>query len=333
MGWIIGSSLLFIGAWLGVGLWVYGRRQENEYKEALLQYQQDPSGYREPKQPDFPFKWAGIGLIFALFGIWILVTATAMVKTVGEREVGIVYNFTGTIAGKKEKGWVTIAPWQHMEKENVAIQHKEFQFGQENSAVSKDQQDIFANLAINYSIDAENVLDLYRRVGPSWESTIVESRVPQVFKEVTSTFQTPRITEERVALREQTRSRLQEELEPYDINVVDVFITNLGFSKLYSQAIEEKQKQVQDAQRAEAKVKQVEAEAKQKVAEAEGVAKANIALAAGEAKANRLRQRSLTPLLVQQQAIEKLNPNVEVIICPPKSVCIPNTTTKVVPSP
>ena len=325
MGWIVISILLFLGAWVGVGLWLYGRKVDNEYDAAMERYSQAPDGYREPTKNDFPFKLAGGSLIGALLVIWLLVTGTAMVKTVGEREVGIVYNFTGTIAGKKEKGWVTIAPWQHMEKENIAIQHKEFAFGQENSAVSKDQQDIFANLAINYSIDAENVLDLYRRVGPSWEETIVESRVPQVFKEVTSTFQTPRITEERVALREQTRSRLTEELEPYDITVVDVFITNLGFSALYSQAIEEKQKQVQDAQRAEAKVKQVEAEARQKVAQAEGEAKSNVARARGESTANRLRQRSLTPLLVQQQAIEKLNPNVTVIVCPPRTVCIPNS--------
>lgn len=330
MGWIIWSVLLMFLAWGGVALWLYGRKASAEYERKMAVYTANPGQYREPKAP-VPYGMIGLSTVVAVGVLWILITGFMMVKTVGEREVGIVYNFTGTIAGKKEKGWVTIAPWQHMEKENVAIQHKEFIFGQDNSAVSKDQQDIFARLAVNYSIDGENVLDLYRRVGPSWEATIVESRVPQVFKEVTSTFPTPRITEERVALREQTRERLTEELAPYDIQVVDVFITNLGFSDLYSQAIEEKQKQVQDAQRAEAKVKQIEAEAKQKIAAAQGEASSNVERARGEATANRLRQRSLTPLLVQQLAIEKLNPNVQVIVCPPRTVCIPNTT--VVPQP
>ena len=324
MTWIVLSILLAIVGWVGIGIWIWGKKREAEYQEALTAWNQSQSSYNRPKDPG-PIKWAGASLVVVTLGIWALMTVGAMLKTVGEREVGIVYNFTGTIAGKKEKGWVTIAPWQRMEKENIAIQHRDFVFGQDNSAVSKDQQDIFARLAVNYSVDAENVLDLYRRVGPSWEETIVESRVPQVFKEVTSTFPTPRITEERVALRQQTRDRLTEELAPYDITVVDVFITNLGFSDLYSQAIEEKQKQVQDAQRAEARVKQVEAEAKQKVAAANGEADANVARARGEATANRLRQRSLTPLLVQQQAIEKLNPNVTVIVCPPRTVCIPNS--------
>lgn len=253
-----------------------------------------------------------------------------MVKTVGEREIGIVYNFTGTIAGKREKGWVTIAPWQHMEKANVAIQHTDYQFGQQNSAVSKDQQDIFANLAVNYQLDAANVLDLYRRVGPNWKEIIVESRVPQVFKEVTSTFNTPEITERREALRTQTREKLATELQPYDIRVVDVFITNLGFSDLYSQAIEEKQKQVQDAQRARARVEQIRAEADQKFEEADGIARANVRQARGEATANRLRQRSITPRLIQWEAIQKLNPKAQLIICPPNSVCVPNS---VVPQP
>jgi regulator of protease activity HflC (stomatin/prohibitin superfamily) len=319
MTWIVLTILLVICFWAGFGVWWYGRKTEENQREAGITG--EPSIYR----------LSGLGAMVLVVALWVLMTGLMMVKTVGEREVGIVYNFTGTIAGKRDKGWVTIAPWQHMDKENIGIQHTEFLFGADNSAVSKDQQDIFANLAINYAVDAENVLDLYRRVGPAWKTTIIESRVPQVFKEVTSTFQTPRITEERVALREQTRERLTEELTPYDIKVVDVFITNLGFSELYSQAIEQKQKQVQDALQAEAKVKQVEAEARQRVAEATGEAKSNVARARGDASANRLRQRSLTPRLIQWEAIQKLNPNVQIIVCPPQSVCIPNSA--VVPQP
>ena len=73
------------------------------------------------------------------------------------------------------------------------------------------------------------------------------------------------------------------------------------------------------------------AEANQKIAQAKGEATANVERARGDATANRLRQKSLTKLLIQQLAIEKLNPNVQVIVCPPQSVCIPNSG--VVPNP
>ena len=59
--------------------------------------------------------------------------------------------------------------------------------------------------------------------------------------------------------------------------------------------------------------------------QAEGEAKSNVARARGDASANRLRQRSLTPRLIQCEAIQKLNPNVQIIVCPPQSVCIPNS--------
>lgn len=321
MGWIILTVFALVLFWAGIGVWVYARKRD----EALAAAGRDPSS--ESLMPKSVGLWAALGVV----GAWIFMSFFFMVHTVGQREVAIVYNFSGTIAGKKDPGVVTTWPWQHVRKENVGIQHTEYDFGQNNSAVSRDQQKIFAKLAVNFQIDSANVVDLYQRVGPSWKNIIIEARVPQVFKEVTATFQTPRITEERASLREQTRTRLIDELDQYDIKVVDVFITNLGFSEQYSQAIEEKQKQVQDAQRAQARVAQVEAEARQKVAEAEGEAKSNIARARGEARANRLRSRSLTPAILKLRAIETLNDNVQIIVCPPQSVCIPNSG--VIPNP
>ena len=272
--------------------------------------------------------WAVAGVALVL---WVFISGLMMVKNVGQREVAIVYSFSGEITGKRDTGTVMIAPWQHVKKENVGIQHEEWSFGEGNSAVSKDQQKVFGNLAVNYQIDAENVVDLYKRVGAGWKAIIVNARVPQVFKEVTATYQTQEITANREQLREQTRTRLAEELKPYDIDVVDVFVTNLGFSQGYTDAIEAKQKQVQDAQRQEAKIREAKAIAQQQVEAAKGERDANIARAQGDAQANKLRQRSLTKMLVQWEAIQKLNPNVSVIICPPNSVCVPNAG--VIPNP
>jgi regulator of protease activity HflC (stomatin/prohibitin superfamily) len=272
--------------------------------------------------------WAVAGLTLAL---WAFISGLMMFKTVGEREVAVVYNFSNTITGKREKGLTVIAPWEHIEKENIAIQHEEWNFGQDNSAVSLDQQKVFANLAVNYQIDPAKVLDLYSRVGSNWKSIIVDARVPQVFKEVTATYQTQQITSKREQLRQETREKLATELSPYDIRVVDVFVTNLGFSEVYTNSIEAKQKQVQDAQRAQAKVEQIKAEADQKFEAAAGERRANVERARGEAQANRLRRQSLTKELIQWEAIQRLNPNVQIIVCPPQSICVPNSGITPVP--
>jgi regulator of protease activity HflC (stomatin/prohibitin superfamily) len=56
---------------------------------------------------------------------------------------------------------------------------------------------------------------------------------------------------------------------------------------------------------AENKVKQAEAEAKIKIATAQGNAEAMLTSAKAESEANRLKQQTLTPLLLQQMWIEK----------------------------
>ena len=56
---------------------------------------------------------------------------------------------------------------------------------------------------------------------------------------------------------------------------------------------------------AENRVKQAEAEAKIQVAKAQGNAEAMLTQARAEAEANKLKQVTLTPMLLQQQWIEK----------------------------
>ena len=71
------------------------------------------------------------------------------------------------------------------------------------------------------------------------------------------------------------------------------------------QMIDEKNASIQARLKAENQAKQADAEAKVKVATATGEAQALLVRAKAESEANRLRQQSLTPLLVQQQWIQK----------------------------
>ena len=313
MGWIFLTVLAAILFWAGIGVWMYAR-----HRDSMLKAQG-----RDPETESLMPASLGLMAAFGVVGLWVVISLFFMVHIAGQREVAIVYNFSGTISGKEDAGTFVTAPWQHVRKENIGILHDEWTFDlADNAAVSRDQQKLAALLAVNYQIDSEKVVDLYKRVGPSWKTIIIDSRVPQIFKEVTSTYRTPEITERREELRAETRKRLAAELKPYDIQVVDVFIKNLGFSPEYTQAIEAKQKQVQEAAQARARIGQIKAEARQKIISA-----------TADARSNRLRRTSLNPLLIQQYAIDKLNPNVQMIICPPASVCIPNAASQVIPTP
>jgi prohibitin 2 len=238
--------------------------------------------------------------------VWLVVTVGLSVHTVGQRQVGVVKNFSGTITGKVDPGVAWTAPWQNIARENTGIQREEFDLGQGNSAVSQDQQPVYARITLNYQVLPQDVIGLYKRVGPSWKATLLDSRVLQDFKEVTSEYTAQEITTKREDLRKKTRQRLEAELGQYDIRVVDFFVKNIDYSQAYANAIDAKNRQVQASLQAEAKVSQARAEADQKIAKARGEAEAII-----------LKGRALAahPEVLRLTAIEKLNPKASIVIC------------------
>lgn len=249
----------------------------------------------------------GAGLAACVL-IWGGFTVFLGLHNLGTGKVALLYSFSGKLTGTRENaGTFYTAPWNHVVQENVQTQSEAFELGQGNSAVSKDQQPIFAKLVINYQVDPKHVFDLYKNVGPNWKAKLVESRVLQDFKEVTATYPTIQITANREQLRVDTRERLKRELGPYSITVTDLFVPNIGFSDAYTSAIEAKQVQVQAAARAQAKVAQVQAEASQQVAQAEGDKLSTIARARGTAEANRLISGSITDRLIAMERAKALS--------------------------
>src|SRR4030088_1531116 len=87
--------------------------------------------------PPHPRTFVPIGAVAA----WVILTIALSLHTVGQRQVGIVQSFSGTIGNSyKSAGVVFTAPWNHILHENVGIQKEVFIFDSSNSAVSKDQQ-------------------------------------------------------------------------------------------------------------------------------------------------------------------------------------------------
>jgi len=85
---------------------------------------------------------------------------------------------------------------------------------------------------------------------------------------------------------------------------------NLGASHLpdaIEQQMQQKMAAQQQAQQAEYELQRQQTLAKAKVAEAEGDAQATLVKAKAQAEANKLLQEALTPLLIQNKAIERWN--------------------------
>lgn len=270
---------------------------------------------------------------------WLGLTALMSFHTVENGHIGIVKQF-GSIIGTTGEGLVNTAPWQSLIQVSVRNELRTYTMndhsegGGQGSAVSRDSQPVFLVVQVNYSLVRDGAVDLYRETGGEYVERILDPAVFQITKEITAKYKAIEFAANREAIRQQIEEALTKEVgqvtgdsgQKLDaIRVNNVSLKNVAFTEALSQAIEQTVEAEQQAKREQAKVQIAQAVAQQQIAEAQGVAKANIVRAQGDAKANRLRQQSLTPLLVQQQAIEKLNPKVQVIVCPPRTVCIPNT--------
>lgn len=92
-------------------------------------------------------------------------------------------------------------------------------------------------------------------------------------------------------------------IQPFTYENIDA--GNVGFCVQSINFGYEKNASIQARLKAENQAKQADAEAKVKVATATGEAQALLVRAKSETEANRLRQSSLTPMLIQQEWIKK----------------------------
>jgi regulator of protease activity HflC (stomatin/prohibitin superfamily) len=194
----------------------------------------------------------------------------------------------------------------------INIRHKEYT--EEGSFVvnSKDGSEFHVSPIVNYRINPDKATQIfakYRKDLDGIENGFLKTAVTEAFRIVTNGYTADQLISSREAFDTKVKATLRKQLEPEGF-VLDQFTTNLEYPTSFKNAINAKNNAVQKALMAENKVKQAEAEAKIKVATAEGDAQATLTRARAEAEANKLKQATLTPLLIQQQWIEAWKGNV-----------------------
>jgi regulator of protease activity HflC (stomatin/prohibitin superfamily) len=187
------------------------------------------------------------------------------------------------------------------------IQHKEYK--NENSFVvnSKDGSEFSVSPIMNYSVQREKVpaiFSKYRRPLEDIEEGFLKTAVYDAFRLATNKYTADELISNRAVFEVEVRRLLDGQLLKEGF-VINQFTSNLVYPETFKKSIEAKNNAVQAALRAENEVKTAEAQAKIKVATAEGNAQAMLTQARAEAEANKLKQSTLTSLLLQQQWIEK----------------------------
>lgn len=305
MGWLVGTILFGIAA----GLAILVGRLAGPRRSAS-----DPGG--ESLVRPVSYSLAGLMVVG-----WLALTIASSVYIIDAGHVGVVKTF-GSINGQTGDGATVVAPWSDVISVSTKAQRKEFDH---LNAFSRETQDVFVDATLNLAVAPDDVQCLYRTVGSDWYDKLIPPRVLQTLKDETVKYTTVQVAPHREAIRRAVKLRLQQQLSNFRIrsgacsvaiDVQDFLLRNIDFNPEFKQAIERKQIATQDAQTAENKVAQAKAEADQQVAGAQGDARATLVKAEAQARANRLLAASVTPTLIQFQAVQKLAPNVTTILLP-----------------
>ena len=251
-------------------------------------------------------------IIGAVVGFIVLVFLFASCERIDAGHVGVKVNLYGDNKGVSDVTEVTGMVFYNPITHNIYefptfIQHKEYTGDNSFVVNSKDGSEFHVSPIINYSVQREKVPSIfakYRRSLEQIEEGFLKTSVFDAFRLATNKYTADELIGNRQAYEVEVRKILEGQLlrEGY---VVNQFTSNLVYPETFKTAIEAKNNAVQSALMAENKVKQAEAEAKIKVATAEGNAQAMLTSAKAEAEANRMKQQTLTPLLLQLEYINK----------------------------
>ncbi|MBF0573148.1 MAG: hypothetical protein HQK69_05245 [Desulfamplus sp.] len=152
-----------------------------------------------------------------------------------------------------------------------------------------DNQPVTVSVSISYRIPERAVLNLMYRVGRTGSVDIAENIRPVLSDRIMRVFaktNTTKISEDRVAIAENIKKSAQEILnELFAIEVVDLQISAIHYSKAFEASIEAAVKAKNEAIAAENTVKRVQYEGQQKIVTAKAEAEALLAKAEADKQA------------------------------------------------
>ena len=249
-----------------------------------------------------------------IIGLFLMVFLFKSCERIDAGHVGVKVNLYGDNKGVSDvtevTGMVFFNPITHNIYEfPTYIQHKEY--SGENAFIvnSKDGSEFHISPIINYSVKREKVPQIfakYRRSLGEIEDGFLKTNIYDAFRMTANYYTAEELISNRQLFETKVRQTLDASLLPEGF-VINQLTSNLVYPETFKKAIEAKNNAVQGALMAENKVKQAEAEAKIKVATAEGNAQAMLTSAKAEAEANSLKQKTITPMLLQLEFINKWN--------------------------
>ncbi len=254
--------------------------------------------------------------IFALFFIILMLFAFFPIQIINTGEVGVLLEF-GKVKEIWKPGIHLMIPFMN----SVDIMSTQIEkFEAEASAASSDLQIVRTTITVNYRLPETDasVQSLYENFKGNHESRIIEPLVQEVVKANTAKYSAAELIAKREQLKTVIGANLKEKLRQYDINVVEVSITNFDFSPEFNRAIEEKVvveqellKEQYELQKKQIEVQRIIAEKNASaigaILEAQGAAEAQLIRAEADARSIQRITQSLTDPYIKYYYIQRWN--------------------------
>ena len=284
---------------------------------------------------EFPVKLRGWGVGV---GLLLVISSFIFAGSIGQVPAGfrgVVLNFGAVTARVINEGPYIVTPISES-VEMMDVQTRAYEA--EAGAASRDLQDVHTKVTLNYSLNPTKVNVTYQTLRRDYLERIIKPAVQESVKAITARFDAEKLITQRAEVKSAIEDALRDRLAMHGILSETISMTDFQFSKSFIDAIEAKQVAVQDALKAENKLRQIEVEARQAKQTAEGQRDADIARAQGkkqstilvaegesqailtvanaQAEANRKVNETLTEKVIQYALVKELGDDIRVIILP-----------------
>ena len=234
-------------------------------------------------------------LLLGLAGVAVLFLASGAFTQIGPGERGVLMTFGAVQPGVLEPGLHLKLPFmQSVARMNVQVQNSQ----STETAASLDLQNVSTTVATNWHILPADAEWVYQHIGSESQlmSKVIRPAISNAVKAVTAHYNAQDLIVERDQVRNQIERQIRQALEPFRVVVDAVNITDFHFSRQFAAAIEQKQVAQQRALQTQYELQKAKVLAQQKIVEA-----------GAQSQAQKLLQQTLTPELIEQQAIVKWN--------------------------
>ena len=232
----------------------------------------------------------------------VLIVIGGVFVQIGPGQRGVLMTFGAVHNGVLDPGLHLKLPFaQSVVRMDVQVQNSQAA----EMAASLDLQNVSSTVATNWHILPADAEWVYQHIGSESDlvDKIIHPAISNSVKAVTAHYNAEDLIIHRDQVRDQIQTQITSALQPYRVVVDSVNITDFHFGDEFAQAIERKQIAQQRALQAQYELQQAKVLAEQRIVEAQA-----------QSQAQKLLQQTLTPQIIQQQAIAKWDGHLPTVV-------------------